>query len=98
MLNTTMVKFYYFIQISSALKKENLSIGSISIELIGIYKFRKQISGKPLPGARTLQLELFLENQWYQKSKASVFLMQWGQFIAHDVSLLRPDSIGKNHF
>lgn len=59
---------------------------------IGIYQFRRQSNGKSLPGARKINTELFLYNQWYDYDKLNVLLMQWGQFLAHDISLLRPDN------
>lgn len=63
---------------------------------VGIYKFRQQLNGSPLPEARKINIELFLNNQWYDYDELNVLLMQWGQFIAHDVALLRPDgSVGK---
>lgn len=63
---------------------------------VGIYQLRRQTNGKPLPGARKINTELFLNKQWYDYDKYNVLLMQWGQFIAHDLSLLRPDnSVGK---
>lgn len=57
----------------------------------GIYRFRQQTNGTPLPGARKINIELFLNNQWSDYDELNVLLMQWGQFLAHDISLLRPD-------
>jgi len=62
---------------------------------LGIYKFRQQSNGSQLPGAREINKQLFLNNQWYDFDELNVLLMQWGQFIAHDITLLRPDfSVG----
>jgi len=64
---------------------------------IGIYKFRQQSNGSQLPGARKINTQLFLNNQWYDGNELNVLLMQWGQFIAHDITLLRPDiSVGND--
>lgn len=61
-----------------------------------MYQFRRQSNGLPLPGARQINTKLFLTNQWYDYDELNLLLMQWGQFIAHDVALLRTnDSIGK---
>jgi len=50
-----------------------------------------------LPGAREINTQLFLNNQWYDNNELNVLLMQWGQFIAHDITLLKPDnSVGKD--
>ncbi|KAL4132814.1 hypothetical protein QTP88_009906 [Uroleucon formosanum] len=56
-----------------------------------IYKFRQQSNGSKLPGARKINTQLFLNNQWYDNNELNVLLMQWGQFIAHDITLLKPD-------
>ncbi|XP_025201922.1 peroxidase-like [Melanaphis sacchari] len=57
----------------------------------GIYKFRQQSNGSQLPGAREINTKLFLKNQWYDFDELNILLMQWGQFIAHDITLLTPD-------
>jgi len=50
-----------------------------------------------LPGAREINTQLFLNNQWFEHDELNVLLMQWGQFIAHDISLLKPDtSVGND--
>ncbi|XP_022166792.1 peroxidase-like isoform X2 [Myzus persicae] len=58
----------------------------------GIYKFRQQSNGSQLPGAREINTQLFLNNQRLDDDELNVLLMQWGQFIAHDITLLRPDT------
>ncbi|VVC24327.1 Haem peroxidase,Haem peroxidase, animal type [Cinara cedri] len=62
----------------------------------GIYQFRRQSNGQSLPGARKINTELFLNNQWYDYDELNVFIMQWGQFLAHDISLLRADDSVEN--
>lgn len=50
-----------------------------------------------MPGAREINTQLFLNNQWYDDDELNVLLMQWGQFIAHDITLLKPDtSVGND--
>jgi len=50
-----------------------------------------------LPGAREINTQLFLNNQWYDYDELNVLLMQWGQFIAHDITLLTSDnSVGNS--
>jgi len=50
-----------------------------------------------LPGAREINTQLFLNNQWLDDDELNVLLMQWGQFIAHDITLLKPDiSVGND--
>lgn len=63
----------------------------VIIIFAGIYLFRQQTNGTPLPGARKINVDLFLNSQWYDYNEFNVLLMQWGQFLAHDISLLRPD-------
>ncbi|XP_025417048.1 peroxidase-like [Sipha flava] len=62
----------------------------------GIYQFRQQSNGTPLPKARKINTELFLHNQWHDYDEFNLLLMQWGQFIAHDIALLRPDNSVEN--
>ncbi|VVC28478.1 Haem peroxidase,Haem peroxidase, animal type [Cinara cedri] len=57
----------------------------------GDYQFRKQADGSPLPNAREIQIKLFLDKQSrFLENDNNVLFMQWGQFIAHDVTLLAP--------
>lgn len=64
----------------------------IEMVVLGIYQFRRQRDGTTLPGARKITTELFLNNQWNDYDELNVFLMQWGQFVAHDITFLRPDN------
>ncbi|XP_050547915.1 peroxidase-like, partial [Daktulosphaira vitifoliae] len=57
----------------------------------GIYSFRKQIDGSPLPGARLINLKLFLNKQFPSWNEHNTLFMEWGQFVAHDTTDLPPD-------
>ncbi|XP_050540461.1 peroxidase-like isoform X2 [Daktulosphaira vitifoliae] len=59
----------------------------------GEREFRRQSNGAPLPGPRELQLCLLTENNDIYDDY-NVHLMQWGQFVAHDITLLPPDDEG----
>ncbi|XP_050419700.1 peroxidase-like [Adelges cooleyi] len=60
----------------------------------GEREFRKQVNGLPLPGPRELQNNLFqdVSNSWFDDY--NVHLMEWGQFLAHDITLMPPDGSG----
>ncbi|XP_001946575.2 peroxidase [Acyrthosiphon pisum] len=62
----------------------------------GISKLRASSDGKPLPSAREIQVKLFLNKQIRIPDKNNQLLMQWGQFIAHDVSNLAIDTNGED--
>ncbi|XP_050422315.1 peroxidase-like [Adelges cooleyi] len=57
----------------------------------GASKLRLSTNGKPLPSARELQVRLFMNRQSNIRSKYNQLLMQWGQFVANDVSGLAID-------
>lgn len=62
----------------------------------GKYQFRKQADGSPLPNAREIQIKVFLDKQsQYMENEHNVLFMEWGQFIAHDITLLPGDTSGK---
>lgn len=48
--------------------------------------------GKTLPSAREIQVQVFLDKQTNIPDKNNQLLMQWGQFIAQDVSILEIDN------
>lgn len=60
-----------------------------------ISNLRLSLNGSSLPNAREIQLQLFLNKQINISDKNNQFLMQWGQFVAQDVSSLAIDSIGE---
>ncbi|XP_060841527.1 peroxidase-like [Rhopalosiphum padi] len=62
----------------------------------GISKLRTSSDGKPLPSAREIQVKLFLNKQTRIPDKHNQLLMQWGQFVAHDVSNLAIDTNGED--
>ncbi|VVC28479.1 Haem peroxidase,Haem peroxidase, animal type [Cinara cedri] len=63
----------------------------------GISKLRvSSENNKPLPSAREIQIRLFLNKQSKIPDKNNQLLMQWGQFIAHDVSNLAVDTDGRD--
>uniref|UniRef100_A0A2H8TZW2 Peroxidase n=1 Tax=Melanaphis sacchari TaxID=742174 RepID=A0A2H8TZW2_9HEMI len=58
----------------------------------GISKLRISFDGKSLPSAREIQVKLFLNKQIRIPDINNQLLMQWGQFVAHDVSNLAIDT------
>lgn len=62
----------------------------------GISKLRTSSDGEPLPSAREIQVKLFLNKQIRIPDKNNQLLMQWGQFVAHDVSNLAIDTNGED--
>lgn len=63
----------------------------------GISKLRTSSDGEPLPSARKIQVKLFLNKQIRIPDKNNQLLMQWGQFVAHDVSNLAIDTNGEGN-
>jgi hypothetical protein len=61
----------------------------------GISKLRISSDGKSLPSARKIQVQLFLYKQTNIPDINNQLLMQWGQFVAHDVSILEIDVNGE---
>lgn len=53
---------------------------------------RMSSDGKTLPSAREIQVQVFLDKQTNIPDKNNQLLMQWGQFIAQDVSILEIDN------
>ncbi|XP_025408382.1 peroxidase-like isoform X2 [Sipha flava] len=62
----------------------------------GISKLRISSDGKSLPSARKIQVQLFLYKQTNIPDINNQLLMQWGQFVAHDVSILEIDVNGED--
>ncbi|XP_050540462.1 peroxidase-like [Daktulosphaira vitifoliae] len=61
----------------------------------GERELRKQSNGTPLPGPRELQLDLLTElSTNLYDNYYNVHLMQWGQFLAHDIHFMPPDASG----
>jgi len=50
-----------------------------------------------LPSAREIQVKLFLNKQTRIPDNNNQLLMQWGQFVAHDVSNLAIDTNGEGN-
>lgn len=56
---------------------------------------RKQTNGDPLPSARNIQLNIFLNKQSSYWDDQNILFMEWGQLLAHDTSLLISDNSGR---
>lgn len=57
---------------------------------------RLSLDGTSLPSAREIQVNLFLYKQLTIPDKNNQLLMQWAQFVAHDVSKLVIDKTGQS--
>lgn len=60
------------------------------------HKIRKQSTGNDLPGPRELQLGIFLPRSADYDDHFNFNVMQMGQWIAHDITLMFGDTSGKN--
>lgn len=54
---------------------------------IGVYEQRKAVSGSELPNVRTIRKTIFKDMD-RPAPKYNLFLMQFGQMVAHDTELL----------
>lgn len=64
--------------------------------VLGNHAFRRQTDGTRLPGPRELQIALFLyRSRPDSPDHYNFHVNQFGQWTAHDITLLLPDDSGK---
>jgi len=62
----------------------------------GIQEPRKPVQGKELPSPRYISTVMFTENDSID-SRKTLSLMQWTEFIEHDLSFTPVMKMGKSH-
>lgn len=59
----------------------------------GYHAVRKQTNGSPLPNVRELNIQFFMGREQYRVDANNVFLMPFGQMLAHDTTGIKPDTL-----
>jgi len=83
---TPMVSYMYFIIIMHSSK--NITYLECVMTTIGVSKVRKSVTGTDLPSARLISSKV-LDSQSQLLNNDTLFTMQWGQFLDHDIALTK---------